>query len=47
MSCIEQVLEATSCKTAAVRSPNVHLKKHSKLEEPDMEDTAGEVKMNS
>ena len=28
MSCIEQVLEATSHKTAAVRPPTTHLKNH-------------------
>ena len=37
---IEQVLEAAPHKSAAVR-------KLSKLDEPDMQDTAGEVRTNS
>ena len=40
---IEQVLEAASHKTAAVRPPNSP-RKLSKLDEPDMRDTAGEVR---
>ena len=44
MSYTKQVPEATLHKTAAVRSPTTH---HEKLDEPDMQDTAGEEKMNS
>ena len=41
---IEQILEATPHKTAAIRLPATHL---SKLHEPDMQDTAGEVGTSS
>ena len=34
-------------KTAAVRITTTHHKKLSKLDEPDMWDTAGDVRMNS
>ena len=44
---IEQVLEAASHKEAAVRPPTTHHENLSKLEEPDMWDTAWEVEMNS
>ena len=46
-SCIEHILEAASHKTAAVRLPTSHLENPSKLDEPDMKDTAGEVRTNS
>ena len=39
---IEQIPQATSHKTAAVRPPASHLKNH-----PNKTDTAGEVRMNS
>ena len=44
---IEQVLEATPRKAAAIRPPTTHHKKLSKLNEPDMRDTAGEVGTSS
>ena len=47
MSYIELIFEATSNKTAAVRAPTSHLEKPSKLNEQDMQDTAGEVRTNS
>ena len=43
----EQVLEAAPHKAAAVRPPPTHHKKLSKLDEPDMPDTVGEVRTNS
>ena len=46
-NCIEEVLEATPHKTAALRPPTTHHKKLSKLDELDMRDTAGEVRKNS
>ena len=42
-SCIEQVLEATPHKTAAVWPLSALSRKLSKLDEPDMQDTAGKV----
>ena len=39
--------EATPHKTAAVRPPTTYHKKLSKLDEPDMKDTAEEVRTNS
>ena len=47
MSNIEIVQEATIHKVAAVRTPTIHHKKISKLDEPGMQDTAGEVRTNS
>ena len=45
---LEQVLAATPNKTPTVRSPaSYHEKKLFKLDEPDMQDTAGEAGMNS
>ena len=44
---IEQVLEAAPHKAAAVRPPTNPSQKLSKLNEPDMRDTAGEVGTNS
>ena len=46
MSNIEQVLEAAPHKAAAVR-PLTTYHENSKLDEPDMQDTAGEVGTNS
>ena len=43
----EQVLKAIPHKTAAVWSPTPHHKKLSKSDEPDMQDTAGEIRTNS
>ena len=40
---IEQVLETTHNKTAAVRPPTTH---HENLDEPDMRDTAGKIRAN-
>ena len=40
---IEQVLEATPHKAPATRPPTSHHEKLSKLDEPDMQDTPGEV----
>ena len=42
-----RVLEVTPHKAAAVRQPTTHHEKLSKLDELDMRDTAGEVRMNS
>ena len=42
---IEQILEATTYKTITVWPPH-SLRKLSVLDEPDMKDTAGEVRMN-
>ena len=44
VSCIEQVLEATPHKTAAVPLYTTHHEKSSKLDKPDMRNTAGEVR---
>ena len=46
-SCVEQVVEAATHKTAAVRPPTTHHEKLSKLDEPDMWDTTGEIRTNS
>ena len=43
----EQVLAATPHKTPTVRPPDPLSRKLFKLEEPDMQDTAGEVGTNS
>ena len=43
----EQILEATLHKTAAIRPPATHHEKLSKLDEPDIRDTAEEVRTNS
>ena len=43
----EQVLAATPHKTPTVRSPAPLSRKLFKLDEPDMQDTAGEAEMNS
>ena len=43
----EQVLAATPHKTPTVRPPAPLSRKLFKLDEPDMQDTAGEAKMNS
>ena len=43
-SCIKQILEATPHKIAAIRPPTTN---HEKLDEPDMQGTAGEVWANS
>ena len=43
----EQVLEAAPNKAAAVRPPTTYHEKISKLDEPDMRDTAGEVGTSS
>ena len=40
-------MEATPDKAAAVRPPITHHEKLSKLDEPDMQDTAGEVGTSS
>ena len=45
-SCMEQFLEATSHKTAA-RRHRPPSQKLSKLDKPDMQDTDGEIRMNS
>ena len=47
VSCVEQVIKATTHKAAAVQPPTIPSRKLSKLDEPDMQDTAGEVKTNS
>ena len=47
MSNIEQVLETTLHKAAGVRPPTTHHKKLSKFDEPDMQDTVGEVGTSS
>ena len=45
---IEQVLEATPHKAAAIRPPTSYSsRKLSKLDEPDMRDTAEEVRTSS
>ena len=46
-SCIEQVLEATPHKTAAIQLPITHHDKPSILDEADIRGTAREVRMNS
>ena len=46
-SFIEKVLEATSHKAAVVQTPTTHLKKTSKLNEQDMQDTTVEVRASS
>ena len=43
----EQVLEATPNKAPTVRSPNLPLRKLSKLDEQDMQDIAGEAGTSS
>ena len=43
----EQVLAATPHKTPTVRPPAPLSRKLFKLDEPDMQDTAGEAEMNS
>ena len=43
----EQVLAATPHKTPTVRPPAPLSQKLFKLDEPDMQDTAGEAEMNS
>ena len=45
-SCIEQILEATTQKTAAVQPASTHLKKLSKLDVQDMQDTAVKIRTN-
>ena len=47
VSNLEQVLEATPHKTPTVRPPASYHKKLFKLDEPDMQDTAGEAGTNS
>ena len=47
VNCIEQVLEATRYKKSSYTATNHQSRKLSKLYEPDMRDTAGEVRMNS
>ena len=44
---IEQVLEATPYKAPTIRPSASHHKKLSKLDEPDMQDTAGEAGTSS
>ena len=44
---IEQIQETAPNKTAAVRPPTDPSRKLSKLDEPDMRDTAGDVGMSS
>ena len=44
---IEQVLAATSHKAPTIRPPASHHEKLSKLDEPDMQDTAGEAGTSS
>ena len=43
----EQVLAAAPHKTPTVRPPAPYHEKLFKLDEPDMQDTAGEAEMNS
>ena len=43
----EQVLEATAYKIPAVEPPTSHHEKLSKLDEPDMQETAGEAGTSS
>ena len=44
---IEQVLAATPNEAPTIRPPASHHKKLSKLDEPDMQDTAGEAGTSS
>ena len=44
---LKQVLAATSHKTPTVRPPAPYTRKLFKLDEPDMQDTAGEAGTNS
>ena len=44
---IEQVLAATPHKAPTIRPPASHHEKLSKLDEPDMQDTAGEARTSS
>ena len=44
---MEQTMEAGPHKAAAVWLPTTHQEKSSKLNEPDMRDTAGKVRTNS
>ena len=44
---IEQILEATPHKAAAVRSPTSHHENYPRLDEPDLQDTAGKVGTSS
>ena len=44
---IEQVLEATPLKAAAVRPPTTHHENYPQLDELDMQETAGEVGTSS
>ena len=44
---IEQVLAATPHKTPTIRPPASHQEKLSKLDEPDMKNTAGEARTSS
>ena len=44
---IEQVLPATSHKAPTLQPPTSHHKKLSRLDEPDMQDTAGEAGTSS
>ena len=46
VSNLEQVLVATPHKAPTIRPPASHHKKLSKLDEPDMQDTAGEEGTN-
>ena len=43
MSNIEQILAATPYKAPTIRPPTSHQENLSKLDEPDMQDTAGEA----
>ena len=43
----EQVQAATPHKTPTVRPPATYHENYSKLDEPDMQDIAGEAEMNS
>ena len=47
MSNIEQVLVATPYKAPTIRPPTSHHKKLSKLDKPDIQDTAGEAGTSS
>ena len=44
---IEQVLEATPHKAAAIQPPTIHHENYQSLDEPDMWDPAGEVGTSS
>ena len=44
---IEQVLAATTHKAPTIRPPASHHKNYLKLDEPDMQDTAGEAGTSS